>query len=210
MQYHSCSTAGVFFNKDATLQVCLFVDIHGHSRKQDAFLYGCNEQPGKAKGFKPSSATRTEVHVLPWILQHTEPGLFSYSRSTFGVARGKESTARSVACRQMGLKLSYTLEASLCGPSSACGQRRHFQTHDYERMGATLVNSLHDLFDERTFLAVSQHLLERSMVMGGSGGFNSPPCVDSFLLAVLDMSAEMDSWQGHRAEICKFTIAHDV
>lgn len=54
-------------------KVVLICDMHGHSRKQNIFMYGCD------------SKTEPEVcRVLPYILSKLSP-LFDYSESKFGV-----------------------------------------------------------------------------------------------------------------------------
>lgn len=48
---------------------------------------------------------------------------FVFDHCGFKVQKGHGSTGRVVAWRQVGLRLSYTLEASLCGGDNVCYSR---------------------------------------------------------------------------------------
>jgi cytosolic carboxypeptidase protein 2/3 len=69
--------------------VILVCDMHGHSRKQNIFMYGCD--------------TKTEsesCRVLPYILSKLSP-LFDYNESRFGVQQSKEATARVALFKEL-------------------------------------------------------------------------------------------------------------
>ena len=83
----------------------LYVDIHGHSRKCNMFMYGCSSKhPG----------LRLKERVFPFLL-HNESLMFSYDDCNFKVQRCKESAARVVSWRELSIPNSYTLEMSLGG-----------------------------------------------------------------------------------------------
>jgi hypothetical protein len=85
--------------------VSLYVDIHGHSRKCNMFMYGCSSKhPG----------LRLKERVFPFLL-HNESLMFSYDDCNFKVQRCKESAARVVSWRELAIPNSYTLEMSLGG-----------------------------------------------------------------------------------------------
>lgn len=52
--------------------------------------------------------------TLPKILSQIAPA-FSMGSSSFVVERSKESTARVVVWREIGVQRSYTMESTLCG-----------------------------------------------------------------------------------------------
>ena len=60
----------------------LFCDLHGHSRKNNVFMYGCNRT-------NDPKACR----IFPYMLSKLNP-YFSYESSKFGVSKDKTSTAR--------------------------------------------------------------------------------------------------------------------
>ena len=60
----------------------MFCDFHGHSRKQNVFMYGCDRKEDH-RAFR----------ILPYMLSKLNP-YFSYESSHFGIQRSKEQTAR--------------------------------------------------------------------------------------------------------------------
>ena len=103
----------------AERELALFVDLHGHSRKQDVFMYGCDggsdggggwrgcgvtggPLPGSV-GIFPGVPAGLQQRILPRILHHTASDLFAYESCTFRVQRGKEATARVVCWRELGI-----------------------------------------------------------------------------------------------------------
>ncbi|KAG9339973.1 hypothetical protein JZ751_022288 [Albula glossodonta] len=82
--------------------VLMYCDFHGHSRRQNAFAYGC-ESP--RLGQKHSRA-----RVFPLMLSKNCPDM----SCKFKVQRSKEGTGR-VALWRLGVLNSFTLETSLCG-----------------------------------------------------------------------------------------------
>ena len=101
----------------ASEQMVLFCDLHGHSRKRNIFMYGCENLKGP---------WRLHERVFPRLLADCCPH-FSLPGCSFKVLRSKENTGRVVVCRQFGLPASYTLEASFCGADF--GQARAPVTH---------------------------------------------------------------------------------
>lgn len=53
--------------------VILFCDLHGHSRKQNVFMYGCN-----------NSKAPEETRIFPFLLSKISP-FFSFEYSRFGI-----------------------------------------------------------------------------------------------------------------------------
>lgn len=60
----------------------LFCDLHGHSRKQNVFMYGCDKKDSPAW-----------CRMFPYMLSKVNP-YFSFEDSRFGVQKSKEATAR--------------------------------------------------------------------------------------------------------------------
>ena len=75
--------------------------MHGHSRKFDAFMYGC-----------PTNYTNNGRQLLIPALLHERCPFFSFERSSFKAPASKKSTGRVVAFQQIGLDQSYTLEGN--------------------------------------------------------------------------------------------------
>ena len=85
----------------------MYIDLHGHSRKYNVFMYGCDDK----KKAKPL------VRAFPkFFSSHSVGGKYvSYGDCSFHVKKGRESTARVVVSRELNIPLSFTLEATFCG-----------------------------------------------------------------------------------------------
>lgn len=107
----------------------LFVDIHGHSRQKNLFIYGCQHNTvalAKNPRGPPNATPMTHKEkVLPVMFSKTADW-FSFSDCAFGVQKCKESTGRVVMHREFGVTNAYTLEASFCGPTQGSFKDSHF------------------------------------------------------------------------------------
>ena len=119
-------------------EVAAFVDLHGHSRKFNIFMYGCDDRR------KP----RPTVRVFPKLLSWNRLGgrYVSFDDCSFSVRKGREGTGRVVVAREINIKNSYTLEATFCGadfgPLAGC----HFNTEHFMEVGRGLADALLDYY----------------------------------------------------------------
>ncbi|XP_047917109.2 cytosolic carboxypeptidase 3 isoform X2 [Anser cygnoides] len=114
--------------------IFLYCDIHGHNRKQNVFMYGCEkEQQPKAPYLQP--------RAFPLLLSKNCPEKFSFPDCRFRVRKSKEGTGRVVMWK-MGINNSYTLEASICGSKLGWRQSTHFDTKDLESIGQRFCDAL--------------------------------------------------------------------
>ncbi|XP_068943379.1 cytosolic carboxypeptidase 3 isoform X1 [Petaurus breviceps papuanus] len=120
-------------------EILLYCDLHGHSRRGNIFMYGC-ENSGEDRELC------LEQRVFPFMLSKNCPNKFSFSACKFDVQKSKEGTGRVVMWK-MGIHNSFTMEATFCG--STLGNRRgtHFNTKDLESMGYHFCDSLLDYCD---------------------------------------------------------------
>jgi len=122
-------TPDIFYFKRALRRyrgrAVFFCDLHGHSRKKDAFMYGCRNEG------------HTRERIFPYLLSQVNPH-FSLQKSSFRVQRSKAGTGRVVVWKTFGIVNCYTLEASLAGSSDGY----HFSTKDLEGLGASLCQTL--------------------------------------------------------------------
>ncbi|CAL8084403.1 unnamed protein product [Calicophoron daubneyi] len=119
-------------------EILIYCDIHGHSRKQQMFVYGC-------KSTKPD--THYLDRVFPAMLGKNAPDLFDYNKCRFVVQKEREGTGRVVMWRK-GIANSYTLEATFCGNTGGSkGPGYHFNSNDYEQMGRQFCDTLLDYCD---------------------------------------------------------------
>jgi len=65
--------------------------------------------------------------LFPYLLEKTGQ-TFNFDDCSFAVQKAKESTARVVAWKELGITNSYTLEASFCGADFGNYADLHFNT----------------------------------------------------------------------------------
>ncbi|KAM8886501.1 cytosolic carboxypeptidase 1 isoform 3-T5 [Spinachia spinachia] len=140
----------------------VFCDYHGHSRKKNVFMYGCSVK--ETVWQSNISATSSDLHedlgyrALPKILSQIAPA-FSMTSCSFVVERSKESTARVVVWREIGVQRSYTMESTLCGCDQGKYKGLQIGTRELEEMGAQFCVALLRL-KRLTGIRNHQHLLD--------------------------------------------------
>uniref|UniRef100_A0A2K5E8W6 AGBL carboxypeptidase 3 n=1 Tax=Aotus nancymaae TaxID=37293 RepID=A0A2K5E8W6_AOTNA len=113
-------------------EVILYCDLHGHSRKENIFMYGCDGSD--------RSKTYLQVSFLLASFQ------FSFLACKCNVQKSKEGTGRVVMWK-MGIRNSFTMEATFCGSTLGNKRGTHFSTKDLESMGYHFCDSLLDYCD---------------------------------------------------------------
>ncbi|KAM9190302.1 LOW QUALITY PROTEIN: cytosolic carboxypeptidase 2, partial [Mergus octosetaceus] len=156
----------------AEREVVLYCDFHGHSRKNNVFMYGCDS--GRA-----GAAPRFLERVFPLMLSKNAPDKFSFPSCKFKVQKSKEGTGRVVMWR-MGVTNSYTMEAAF-GGSTLGGRNSHFTVEDLKSLGYHLCDTLLDFCDPdpakfQRCLAEVDALLQRRLGSGRS--WNDVPTSD--------------------------------
>nr|XP_019599256.1 PREDICTED: cytosolic carboxypeptidase 2 isoform X6 [Rhinolophus sinicus] len=118
-------------------EVLLYCDFHGHSRKNNIFLYGCNNNDRKYW---------LHERVFPLMLSKNAPDKFSFPSCNFKIQKCKEGTGRVVMWR-MGVPNSYTLEATFGGSTLGSKRHTHFTTEDLKSLGYHVCDTLLDFCD---------------------------------------------------------------
>uniref|UniRef100_A0A4W3GW67 Cytosolic carboxypeptidase 1 n=1 Tax=Callorhinchus milii TaxID=7868 RepID=A0A4W3GW67_CALMI len=117
----------------------VFCDYHGHSRKKNVFMYGCSiKETVWQTDVSASSCDLQEdlgYRTLPKILNQIAPA-FCMSSCSFVVEKSKESTARVVVWREVGVARSYTMESTYCGCDQGKYKGNQIGTRELEEMGA--------------------------------------------------------------------------
>ncbi|XP_037085541.1 LOW QUALITY PROTEIN: cytosolic carboxypeptidase 4-like [Pollicipes pollicipes] len=120
----------------------LFCDYHGHSCRKNIFLYGCSNR----RSWLPADRQRPDndalVSCLPQALYRVAPA-FSLRCCHLTVERSRETTARVVVWRELGVQRSYTMESSYCGCDQGPYQGCHLSTQQLQETGARLAVALH-------------------------------------------------------------------
>ncbi|XP_005870906.1 PREDICTED: cytosolic carboxypeptidase 2 isoform X1 [Myotis brandtii] len=118
-------------------EVLLYCDFHGHSRKNNIFLYGCNSHNRKYW---------LHERVFPFMLSKNVPDKFSFHSCNFKVQKCKEGTGRVVMWR-MGILNSYTMESTFGGSTLGNKRDTHFTTEDLKSLGYHVCDTLLDFCD---------------------------------------------------------------
>lgn len=112
------------FSQDRELVI--YCDLHGHSRKQNVFVYGCDNK------YKPDLLFKERI--FPRMMQYNGPQIFSYKSSKFAVKRGKEATGRVATWRELGLLNAFTMEATFCGSTVGALKHKQFTCGMFSRL----------------------------------------------------------------------------
>jgi hypothetical protein len=116
--------------------VTMFLDMHGHSRREGVFFFGCEDasRPGAPEELFPRLVQlRADVRA---------PGHFIAEHCNHKVSRAKNSSARVAVWRDLAIPHSFTLEASMSGSRDA-----HFSAADLERAGGDVARAVWDLLE---------------------------------------------------------------
>ena len=108
----------------------LICDLHGHSRRHNIFMYGCNllENPKQSRCY-------------PFILSQTS-NYFLYKSCCFRMQKSKQSTMRLSLFSETRIPFIYTLEATFAGCDFGPLKGFHLTTKDLQSMGKDLCISI--------------------------------------------------------------------
>ena len=127
----------------------VFIDLHGHSRKANVFMYGNNPEESWLKTDHQKLLHHQEpsqFSLLPEILDKISDS-FSLKDCAFSITRAKEFSARVTAWRQFQLERVYTCESTYWGFDNGPKAGSQITIADLKRMGAELVEGLIRLHD---------------------------------------------------------------
>ena len=138
-----------------------------------------------------------QVRIFPKLMSWNATGrkYFSFADCSFTVKRARETTARVVVARELGIPNSYTLESTFAGANFGPLKDYHFNGDHFQDVGRALCDTLLDYYlpnasQRETFAqavmakAASSSLPRASLGMmpspggGGGGGFGSGPSRD--------------------------------
>jgi hypothetical protein len=112
---HSMAHPEIYYLKQ-TLKQCvgskgksaIFVDLHGHNKKENCFFYGCN------KASDEGLLSWTKTRLLPKLFAKNEK-IFDFKSCSFNQQKSKLSTARVVIWNEIKVTNSFTWEISMFG-----------------------------------------------------------------------------------------------
>ena len=129
-----CATKLMLKKTIESRKIFLYVDVHGHSRKNNVFMYGCRN---------PKNSTDKTMKVFPMIMAKNHSS-FSYDDWNFNIQKDKETTGRVVVNRDYNVVNSFTLEASFLGPDIGNKKDCHFTPTQLRDIGKAFWISLNE------------------------------------------------------------------
>ncbi|CAM9668975.1 unnamed protein product [Ectocarpus sp. 4 AP-2014] len=152
--------------------VAMYIDLHGHSRKMNIFMYGADE---KRRGVSCPSA-----RVFPKLLSWNRLGrkYVSFKECSFAVKKGREATARVVVARDLGIGNSYTVESTFCGVDFGPLKDHHLNSDHLQEAGVAICDALLDYYVPNQAQRERAHsdLMARDGIEGSRLGLlNMPP-----------------------------------
>ncbi|CAK5059072.1 unnamed protein product [Meloidogyne enterolobii] len=119
-----------------------FIDLHGHSRKPNIFMYGNNPLESWCPTDITNNSQQSKIFsLLPEILSKSSDS-FSLKDCSFSITKAKEFSARVSIWRQFKLERVYTCESSYFGFDFGSKAGTQITITDLKRMGAELVEGL--------------------------------------------------------------------
>ncbi|KAJ3255496.1 Cytosolic carboxypeptidase 1 [Boothiomyces macroporosus] len=143
-------------------QILLSCDFHGHSRKKNAFIFGCENPAG------------TEIEglekIFPQILTQ-QASIFDFNSCRFNIEKSKESTARVVLRQEFKIINSFTLESTYCGMDFGEKRGMQVQIPDLEKMGVDFAKAVNTLLNH-----TEVHKMCSKNIVDLSKSVKSTPC----------------------------------
>ena len=113
-------------------RVLCYVDLHGHSKRKGAFMYG--------PYFPLHNENYFKVRIIPKLLSELTP-IFRFYSCQFRFENYKKGSARIVMSREYGLTNCFTFETSLHGYINEAKQTVPYHTGDLRELGEMLAGS---------------------------------------------------------------------
>jgi cytosolic carboxypeptidase protein 2/3 len=136
-------------------EIIVYCDLHGHSRRQNIFMYGCHNNKDERRRFKE--------RIFPLILSKNCKDKFSYKYCRFKIQKSKDGTGRIVMWN-LGILNSFTLEATFAGATLGPKAGYHFTTKDFEQIGVEFCDSILDYCDpDQTKCRILYRQIEQSI-----------------------------------------------
>ncbi|KAF7224809.1 cytosolic carboxypeptidase 2 isoform X2 [Nothobranchius furzeri] len=122
----------------ADTEVLLYCDFHGHNRKNNVFMYGCSS--------RGDASLTLKERVFPLMMSKNASNKFSFKSCKFRVEKNKEGTGR-ISMWKLGIRNSYTMEATFGGSTLDDRRGTHFSTQDLKSLGFNFCDTLLDFCD---------------------------------------------------------------
>lgn len=120
-------------------KVLLYCDFHGHSRKKNIFLYGCELDKSEIVGDITEKTFPTQMN--------NHLNYFDIDSCKYVIEEYKKSTARVVGYQELKTYYSYTLECSFAGYENKFNKQEHYHPKHLKHIGASFIKSLYQFYN---------------------------------------------------------------
>jgi hypothetical protein len=119
----------------------LFVDLHGHFRKKNIFIYGSAPQGDDSEQQQQALTER----LYPFLFSRFAP-CFSFADSVFKLSNKgpKRGSARMVVWRELGVLNSFTVESTFSGMDTGPHAGQHLTPALLRQTGAAIAQTLQE------------------------------------------------------------------
>jgi len=120
-------------------KVLLYCDFHGHSRKKNIFLYGCELDKSEIIG---DITEKTFPNQMNNYLN-----FFDIDSCKYIIEDYKKSTARVVGYQELKTLYSYTLECSFAGYENKLNKQEHYHPKHLKQIGSSFIKSIYQFYN---------------------------------------------------------------
>lgn len=125
----TCKIRGYLSALQKTSEIKFLLDIHGHGKKLNSFLFCCRKQD------------RVSNRIFPLLMSRMEER-FDINSCTYGITRDKEKTIRA-QLNEIGIVDSYTLQNSYYGYMNRDKQIIVYNEKDYWEISRSTIKSIY-------------------------------------------------------------------
>jgi hypothetical protein len=160
----------IFYTKEMikkTLQsreVFVFCDFHGHSNKNNFFLYGCNNNKKIKSTISQKLKTNGYQEMVLSRIYQSKNSYFDPVNCIYKIAQSKLKTARAVVKNEFNIDFSYCLESSIGSITLGENKNTFFTPEMYHKIGVDFCKSLLELSNKEIFTeTLSKIQIEEAM-----------------------------------------------
>jgi hypothetical protein len=136
--------------------VVIYIDFHGHSRRLNAFTFGCPDLtpdgvpatpgvlPSSALGATAAGKSNVAGRLFPKLLAARAES-FVFSSCGYKITRDKIGAARVAMWRDACMPAVFTLEATFGGPAAGARVGAHASSKSYQDLGMAVALALLDM-----------------------------------------------------------------
>mmetsp|Transcript_47264 Transcript_47264/g.34556 ORF Transcript_47264/g.34556 Transcript_47264/m.34556 type:complete len:275 (-) Transcript_47264:1306-2130(-) len=152
--------------------VLMFLDLHGHSRKRNVFMYGCQCSQQDVNQHRSNNL----IKVVPYMLGQRSK-LFSFGDCKFANEKEKEATARLVMFREMQVLNSYTLEATFYAMYNQKTFKKKYNVEDELQLKAEDLMAVGADFCQTLVSIINSKILKKKFFQEAAQGGAPPNCI---------------------------------